>query len=118
MKGNSRGSCTCAKSCITRWPIHATAASLFGGSGGVDLSSLPTVEINRADLVSLCAEDLFVLVNLCSSKGEARRLIDGKGAKINNEVVLDPKQKFDFEGMDVVKISSGKKKHHVLKLTT
>lgn len=96
--------------------IHVTVASLFGSGGSVDLSSLPTVEINRSDLASLYAEDLFVLSNLCSSKGEARRLIDGKGAKINDESILDPKQQFNFENMDSVKISSGKKKHHVLKL--
>ena len=54
---------------------------------------------------------------LCKSKGEARRLINGGGARINNQPFRDEDhviQKSDFDKSGTLKISSGKKNHAVL----
>jgi len=55
--------------------------------------------------------------NLCKSKGEARRLIKGGGARINDQPYLDENyliNKKHFGSNGTIKISSGKKKHAVL----
>jgi len=55
--------------------------------------------------------------NLCKSKGEARRLIKGGGARINDQPYLDENyliNKKHFGSSGTIKISSGKKKHAVL----
>jgi tyrosyl-tRNA synthetase len=99
--------------------IHKNVALLFEQSANIDLSTLPRIDIHFHDLDTLTVEDLLVLTNLCTSKGEARRLIQGSGAKINDETLNDPKEPvmldmFDDHGF--LKISSGKKKHIAVKL--
>ena len=56
---------------------------------------------------------------LCKSKGEARRLINGGGARINNQSFRDVNHvilKNDFDDTGTLKISSGKKNHAVLSI--
>ncbi|CAO5678305.1 MAG: Tyrosine--tRNA ligase [Holosporales bacterium] len=98
--------------------IHATVQTLFEKGQGSDLTQLPTFEIEKEHLLKTPIEDLFVYVNLCSSKGEARRLIDGKGARIQDNIVSNAKDFIDMSILsgDLIKLSSGKKKHHVLKV--
>ena len=60
-----------------------TARSVFdeGGSGG----ELPTVDVPRAALErGMPAFELFAAAGLAASNGEARRLIRGGGARIND----------------------------------
>lgn len=99
--------------------IHKTTQALFEASGS-DLSQLPTYSIHKEELLTLSVEDLFIKLELCSSKGEVRRLVDGKGAKIQDEIVIDCKKTLDESllKIDLIKVSSGKKKHHVLKVVT
>ena len=59
---------------------QAQARGAFGGSA----EEMPTVEI---ELPSRNVIDVLVLTGVAKSKGEARRLIDGKGVKIDEEVV-------------------------------
>jgi tyrosyl-tRNA synthetase len=55
-----------------------------------DASALPQMEISQAELESgLRAVDLFSRTELCSSKGEARRLIEQGGARVNEAKVPD-----------------------------
>jgi tyrosyl-tRNA synthetase len=55
-----------------------------------DASALPQMEISQAELESgLRAVDLFSRTELCSSKGEARRLIEQGGARVNETKVPD-----------------------------
>jgi tyrosyl-tRNA synthetase len=96
--------------------IHATAASLFsaghGGGGGADLESLPRFTLCVAESYSVV--DLLVQSELAASKAEARRLIKGGGARINDSKVLDEKATvgaIDFDEHNRLKLSSGKKKH-------
>jgi tyrosyl-tRNA synthetase len=58
--------------------------------------------------------DLFVKAGLASSKGEAKRLIKGGGARVNDVKVESEDASVtaaDFDDKNRVKLSSGKKKH-------
>ena len=92
--------------------IHATVDSLFaGGSGGSDLESLPKVFVD-SDSVSVV--DLLVLAGMSASKGEAKRLIKGGGARVNDEKVTAESavvSTSDFGTDRRLKLSSGKKSH-------
>jgi tyrosyl-tRNA synthetase len=59
------------------------------------------------------AYELFKIADLASSNGEARRLIKGNGAKINDQKITDENHKVklsDFADGFII-LSSGKKKH-------
>jgi tyrosyl-tRNA synthetase len=62
------------------------------------------------------ADDFFANLGLCASKGEARRLIQGGGARLNDVVVEDIKQTIDISlfSKGPVKVSAGKKKHIIV----
>ena len=56
---------------------------------------------------------------IMSSKGEARRAIVNNGIKINNQLVSNEKlliKETDFQNK-ILKISFGKKKHYIVKIT-
>ena len=93
-----------------------TAARVFG-SGGTQ--GLPEVTITRAELVAgIPAFKLLQMAGLAESGGAARRLIKGKGARLNNEVIEQDDQLITLEAMEpdgVIKLSSGKKKHILLR---
>ena len=92
--------------------IHATVDSLFaGGAGGSDLESLPKIFV---DVDSVSVVDLLVLAGMSASKGEAKRLIKGGGARINDQKVTSEAAmvgKEDFGTDRRLKMSSGKKSH-------
>lgn len=98
--------------------IHQTTAQLFEQkSGGGTLNSLPQVSIAASELP--CALDaLYVHAGLCESKGEAKRLIQGGGARLNDEPMNDIKEQVDITHFKngQIKLSSGRKKHVVVKL--
>ena len=92
--------------------IHATVDSLFAnGSGGSDLESLPKIFVD-ADIISVV--DLLVLAGMSASKGEAKRLIKGGGARINDQKVTSEAAMVGAEDFGTdrrLKMSSGKKSH-------
>lgn len=85
---------------------------------GAKATGLPTFEMSMADFAGKSYLDLFVECNLTSSKGEARRLAQGGGAKINDNAIDDKtvaaQEDIDSDGM--VKLSAGKKKHALIKV--
>lgn len=95
-----------------------TAQKVFEqGTVGSDLPSI----IVQADRLSAGASvvDLFIETGLASSKGEARRLIKGGGARINDEKVTDQDQRVSDEDLTAegyIKLSAGKKKHALVKI--
>ncbi len=94
-----------------------TARDTFEGAG---LSQdLPTVEIPRADLeAGVPAFDLFRRAGLAGSGGEARRLVKGGGAKLNDGAIPDentPVSTTDVNADGVIKLSAGKKRHVLVK---
>jgi tyrosyl-tRNA synthetase len=104
--------------------IRATAAELFaagGGGGGTDAgNNLPTIEISPAELAAgMPVVDLFLRLNFAKSKSEVRRLIAAGGARLNDEKLDDEDLKLSADAFAAgdVKLSSGKKKHGVVKLS-
>jgi tyrosyl-tRNA synthetase len=63
------------------------AEALF--SGGQDMSSVPTVTINK-DMLGCTIIDLLVNTKILPSKSEARRLVQQGGLTINDEKIIDP----------------------------
>jgi tyrosyl-tRNA synthetase len=86
-----------------------------GGLG----EELPTVEIPRADFeAGIPAVELLRRSGLVASNGEARRLIKGGGARLNDAVLDDENRRIttaDLNADGVVKVSFGKKKHAILR---
>ena len=73
------------------------------------------ITLSKDNNVSLI--DALCKTELCKSKGEARRLIKGGGARINDVSYLEENyliNKNDFDKSGSIKISSGKKNHAVL----
>ena len=95
----------------------ATARTTFeeGGLG----SSLPTVEVPRADLkagISVLAA--FVKAGLATSNGEVRRAIANNAILVNDARVTDDKAiigEAEVTAEGVVKLSLGRKRHVLLK---
>ena len=77
-------------------------------------SGLPSILLNKKQLNNkINIIDLIILSKLETSKSEIRRLIKGKGIKINNNIVNDDKlfiTKELFED-NFIKLSLGKKRH-------
>ncbi|MBY0462767.1 MAG: tyrosine--tRNA ligase [Alphaproteobacteria bacterium] len=96
--------------------IHETIAQLFEQQTG-DMNQLPKITIKNHEL-PIGMEDMFVRSGLCASKGEAKRLIQGGGARLNDQVISDSKNTLNADHFSngIVKVSSGKKKHVVFEL--
>lgn len=96
---------------------EATARQTFQNGGAGD--ALPTVEIPRADLENgVPAFDLFRRSGLAKSGGEARRLIKGGGAKLNDEIIRNETDMITTGSLNdqgVIKLSAGKKRHALIK---
>ena len=62
--------------------------------------------------------DLLCQTGLTSSKGEGRRLIRGMGVKVNDNLVIDENMIINSSYLqdEIIKISSGKKKHVLVKI--
>ena len=86
---------------------------------GAAAEGLPTIDVSRGDLeAGLPVVDLLVSTGLAASKGEARRLIKGAGAKMNDAAIADEAAKAttaDLNGDGVIKLSAGKKRHALVK---
>ncbi|OUJ14923.1 tyrosyl-tRNA synthetase [Acetobacter sp. DsW_063] len=91
-----------------------TARRVFEAGQHVD--TLPTCTLPHADLAEgIPAFRIFAEAGLVASNGEARRLIRGGGARVNDVTVTDEGQTVSLaDAVDgAIKLSSGKK-HHVL----
>ena len=96
-----------------------TAAQTFGAGGvGVDL---PQCAIHQQILkTGLPAYEIFYQAGLATSKSEAKRLIRGGGGRINGQPITDEMQLISLNDLledGYMKISAGKKRHAVVKLT-
>ncbi|MCB1682102.1 MAG: tyrosine--tRNA ligase [Rhodospirillales bacterium] len=95
-----------------------TAVEVFEkGSVGADLPFV-TIEIDRLKR-GASVVDLLVETGLSTSKGEARRLIQGGGARVNDVPVGAVEQTVSISDLSregIIKISSGKKNHALVKI--
>ncbi len=82
--------------------------------------ALPSISIPRADLAGgVPAFELMVRTGLASSNGEARRLIKGGGARVNDVPVAEEARRVTLADLDadgVIKLSAGKKRHALIRL--
>ena len=96
-----------------------TAEDTFEGAG--ISADLPTIELDKSDLeAGIVAFELFRQAGLANSNGEARRLIKGNGAKLNDSVIADETQMItlaDNNADGVIKLSAGKKRHILIRAT-
>ena len=85
-----------------------TARKTFeeGAAGG----ALPTLAVSGG---SISVVDALVGLGFCASKGEARRLIKGGGARVEGEKIDDETATITVAGE--VRLSAGKKHHGLLK---
>ena len=86
-----------------------------GGVGG----DLPTILIPPAELaagINVCA--LLTRAKLADSNGEARRLISGGGAKLNDQKIENDKVVVTDQALvdGIIKLSAGKKRHALVKV--
>ncbi|MBL9029804.1 MAG: tyrosine--tRNA ligase [Caedimonas sp.] len=99
-----------------------TAESLFERHtpSSVEGVSLPIFDIDPETAKSgLGLLELFKSTGLVPSNGEARRLIRGYGARLNDEIITDESRKVtleEFGDTGHIKLSAGKKRHILLKL--
>jgi tyrosyl-tRNA synthetase len=94
-----------------------TAAQTF--EKGEAAEGLPEVAVPAGELAEgVAAFRLFSLSGLCASNGEARRLIRGGGAKVNDVVIAaedQPVGTADLTGDGVIKLSAGRKRHALVR---
>ena len=105
-----------------------SAEVLFGGSfEGLSeqqlediFSDVPSSSIEKAKLKQMTYADVLAETKCVKSKGEAKRLISGGGAYINNERLENPETKLtDNKCLDdnLFVLRTGKKNYHLVKMT-
>ena len=99
-----------------------TASAVFGGlrvlHGDMDVTDdgrLPQVEIRAEQIHGRPAFELFVLAGLAASHSEARRLIRGGGARIDDGLVTNEAQIVPVTRL-FIKLSKGKKIHKLVRV--
>ena len=98
-----------------------TARRTFGPEAGAGrlADGLPTIEIPRARLeAGVAIYDLMREAGLVKSNSEARRLIRGGGARINDEPVRDETGTVgpdDLTAEGAIKLSAGRKRHALVR---
>ena len=106
--------------------IHRAVDDLFAANGNNNnigsTDALPKLDLTRADFDdndAIPLVDLLIKVHFAKSKNEARRLIQGGGARLQNIKVDDVQATLTrsaFDSQPDLRLSSGKKKHAILRL--
>ena len=95
--------------------IHQSAEQIFNQSCE-DLTKIDSVNRHQTAKTSSII-DILVETGLCSSRGDAKRMIRGKGVYVNNESIAeDYKLPQDLSDGDLIKLSCGKKKTVILEI--
>ena len=80
---------------------------------------LPTIDVPESELAAgIAAFELLRRAGLATSNSEARRLIKGGGARVNDERVADEKDLVTLAqatGDGVIKLSAGRKRHALVR---
>ena len=82
---------------------------------------LPSIVLNKEKVANeINIVDLVIISNLSNSKSEVRRMIKNRGIKINNETIENDKFNVslnNFNKENFLKLSHGKKKHIIFKIS-
>ena len=90
------------------------AARAAFSSRGDDLSGIPSIEMTSSEIAAgINVMDLFARTSLCSSKGEARRLVTQGGARINDRKIGEIEAMIDssFVENGELLLRAGKKRY-------
>ena len=85
---------------------------------GAAAESLPSVDVPQAELeAGVPAFRLFTIAGLATSNGEARRLIRGGGARVNDVAVAEEGHVVSLADMrdGAIKLSAGRKQHRLVR---
>jgi tyrosyl-tRNA synthetase len=95
---------------------NKTAHKVFTEDGSDD--NLPTLEISKLEIIDgISFTQALVRTGLVSSGKEAKRIIAGGGAKLNDQVINDAGYMLDATELHKTpKISASKKKHALIKV--
>jgi tyrosyl-tRNA synthetase len=91
----------------------ATAASAFAGAG---TEGLPTFDLRNG--VSALVIDVAVALGMAGSKGEARRLVEQGGVRLNDEPVRTITAiitEADLDAKGIARLTVGKKRHGLIR---
>ena len=88
--------------------IQKAVDQVFSNEKG-SLDGLPQYHLTQENF-PITIEELFVQSGLTSSKGATRRLVEGKGIKMNDHVVTDGSKELNVADFPL-KLSVGKKNH-------
>ena len=86
---------------------------------GEAADTLPSVDVPRAELeAGVPAFRLFTLAGLAATNGEARRLIRGGGARVNDSPVTEEGQVISLSDLrdGAIKLSAGRKQHRLVRV--
>jgi tyrosyl-tRNA synthetase len=95
---------------------EATARAIFE-QGGIS-ENLPEISVSAEELAAgTPVYLLLVKAGFAASNGEARRLLKGGGAKLNDEAVAEDAKitQADFAQTETLKLSAGKKRHALVR---
>jgi len=85
---------------------------------GEAAATLPSIEVPYGELVSgIPTFRLFVLAGLAASNGEARRLVRGGGARVNDQAISDEGRLLSVADLrdGAIKLSAGRKQHRLVR---
>jgi tyrosyl-tRNA synthetase len=107
---------------LAHGPALATAAAetaRLAFEEGEAAATLPTITVAAADLsAGIPAFRLFAVAGLAGSNADARRLIRGGGAKVNDEVVTEEGMLITAAALrdGAIKLSAGRKQHRLVRI--
>lgn len=91
----------------------ARAASEAAFEQGALAAGLPTIELPRAEVIGAMIAAVATQAGLTTSNGEARRLAQGGGLRLNDEPISDVARRIaatDLNGDGLIKLAAGRKK--------
>jgi len=93
---------------------RSASRAVFYGHGGADKESVPSALLKREEFhKGVGILELFVRAGLCSSNGEARRLVSQGGAYLEGEMIDSVDFRLDerYADREEILIRAGKKRH-------
>ena len=82
--------------------------------------NLPTLEVKKSELEKgISLKEMLIKIGFATSNSDFKRNFQNAAYKINNENVTDENQILTIDKLDgdMIKLSFGKKKHHLIKAT-
>jgi tyrosyl-tRNA synthetase len=91
---------------------NALAGAKAAFQAGGDKNNLPTTQLSKEKFIKgYPVLDLFVDCGLCTTKSEARRLVQQGGATVNDSVWKDEKIPVIIDNLDEIVLKAGKKRY-------